>query len=115
VNINKPPSNMHFIADFKVHYVRIPAPNGEHAYMFYALVPGPICKMFFLFVDKMSITDLGIWSDRTKPNSPNKWIAHLRNINAESSIKEELFKNAKQLQKILVKLRLLNWGRTHDY
>jgi hypothetical protein len=115
MNINKPPSNLHFIADLKTHYLRIPAPNGEHAYMFYALVPGPICKMFFLFVNKMSITDLGIWSANTKPNSPTSWIVNFRNINEESSIKKELLRRAEQLKSNLVKLGLLTRGSTNDY
>jgi hypothetical protein len=113
--MNKPPSNLHFIADFKVHYTRIPAPKGEHAHMYYALVPGPICKMFFLFVNKVRITDLGIWSANTKPNSPTSRIVELRNMIAESSIKKELLRRAEQLKSNLVKLALLNWGSTHDY
>ena len=111
MNMNKSPSSLQIIGDCKAHYLRIPAPSGEQAYMFYALVPGPICKMFFLFMNKISMTDLAIWTDKSTPNSPTKWPRQLRNVNAENDIKKGLIKDAEQLQSILANLGLLNFGQ----
>jgi hypothetical protein len=115
MNMSRPPSNLHLIADCKAHYLKIRTPNGEQAYMFYALVPGPSCKMFLLFVNKLNITDLETWTANIKPNSPIQWIAHSRNINAESLIKKELLRRAKQLKSNLVKLGLLNRGSKNGH
>jgi hypothetical protein len=102
---------MHLIGDCKVHNLRSKPTDGEKAYMFYVLVPGPICKMFFLFMNKMDITKQEIWSDKSTPSSPLKWIEHLRNINAESSIQRELVNFAKQRQSNLRRIGLLKLGQ----
>jgi hypothetical protein len=102
---------MHLIGDCKVHNLRSKPTNDEKVYMFYVLVPGPICKMFFLFMNKMDITKVEIWSDKSIPNSQQEWIEHLRNINAESSIQRELVNSAKQGQSNLRGIELLKLGQ----
>ncbi|MFT6910226.1 MAG: hypothetical protein ACJAS1_006954 [Oleiphilaceae bacterium] len=111
MNINKSSSNLHLIGDGKVHYIVSKTTDGEKAYIFYVLVPGPICKFFFLFVNKLTVSALHVWDHKFTPISHLEWIWELRNINEQNHITKELIKDAKKQQKTLNGLGLLNLGK----
>jgi hypothetical protein len=111
MNKNRSPVTLYLNGDFCIQYITGETTTGEKAYMLYVFIPGPVCKMFFLFVNKMVITPIAIWSDNSIPNSPTESIEHLRNINAESSIQRELVNFAKHFQSNLRGIELLKLGQ----